>query len=103
MAYLTCRVKALDTTVISHGDDLQLIASASSDGEIKTWIMASDGNVTQNGSYDTGNRLLCLTVHDGAIEQLDEFPHRGKPDAESDDTSSSNEELNEEEEWQGIE
>ena len=68
------RVKAFDTTIMSHGVDVRVFASASSDGEVKTWIMSEDGSVTENGSYDTGNRILCLTIHDASIEQLDFFP-----------------------------
>jgi hypothetical protein len=104
------RVKAFDTTTLSHGVDLQLLVSASSDGEVKSWIMTGDGSVTENGSYDTGNRLLCLCLHDSAIEQLDAFPLRIKniDDADSrsevsNDSDASSEEVDgEEEEWDGI-
>jgi hypothetical protein len=69
-----CRVKAFDTVLMTHEGDVQLLTSASSDGEIKSWTMTDDGKITENGTYDTGNRLLCLTLHDAAIEQLDSLP-----------------------------
>lgn len=79
-----------------------MLASASSDGEVKTWTMLEDGSVTENGSYDTGNRLLCIAIHDVAIEQLDSFSASLKKDQES-DISSSDDEIEEEDEWNGIE
>ena len=110
-AALTESVKAIDTTLISHsGDDLQLLVSASSDGEIKSWIMLKDGSVTDKGTYDTGNRLLCLSLHDAAIEQLDSFVPRIKNnddlDADSEitsDSDNSDEDADgDDEEWDGI-
>jgi hypothetical protein len=94
------RVKAIDTSVMSHnGVDVRLLASASSDGEVKAWIMAEDGTVTENGSYDTGNRLLCIALHDAAIEQLDTFAMLRRKEEDSDISSNSEDE----EEWNGIE
>jgi len=96
------RVKAFDTTIMSHGVDVRVFASASSDGEVKTWIMAEDGSVTENGSYDTGNRILCLVIHDASIEQLDFFPMSLKKDKDS-DISSGSDDSQEDDEWNGIE
>jgi len=97
------RVKAFSTSVVSHGVDVQLLASASSDGEVKAWTMMKDGTITENGSYDTGNRLLCLAIHDAAIEQLDSFSALLKKDQNSDNSSGESEEESEEEdEWNGI-
>jgi hypothetical protein len=62
--------------------------------------MTGDGTVVENGSYDTGNRLLCLVIHDAAVEQLDSFSASMKKDQDS-DISSSDE--SEEDEWNGIE
>jgi hypothetical protein len=87
---------------MSHGVDVRVFASASSDGEVKTWIISEDGNVTENGSYDTGNRILCLTIHDASIEQLDFFPKHSTQDQDS-DISSNSEESEEDDEWHGIE
>ena len=108
-AKLIDRVKAFDTTAMSHGVDLQLLVSASSDGEVKSWTMTTDGNVTENGSYDTGNRLLCLCLHDSATEQLDAFPLRIRNDnadsnrvVSNDSEPSDDEAAAEEEEWDGI-
>ena len=102
-------MKAIDTTTISHDGDLQLLVSASSDGEIKSWIVTGDGNVMENGSYDTGNRLLCLSLHDAAIEQLDTFSLRVQNNDGSDTNSevtngsiASDEEDGDDEEWDGI-
>lgn len=87
---------------MSHGADVRVLASASSDGEVKTWIMTQEGNVVESGSYDTGNRILCLVVHDAAIEQLNSLPVLSKREHGSD--SSSNEDIgNEDDEWNGIE
>jgi len=103
------RVKALDSVVMSHNGDLQVLASASSDGEVKSWTMTSNGNAMENGSYDTGNRLLCLTLHDAAIEQLDSFPtslskgHESDLSSESDDSEDKDEDDEEDDEdWNGI-
>ena len=106
-------MKAIDTTVMSHGgDDVQLLVSASSDGEIKSWTMTEDGKVTENGSYDSGNRLLCISLHDAAVEQLDTFAPRikNKEDSDSDseittDSDDNDEEADDDdgEEWGGIE
>lgn len=63
----------------------------------------TDGTVTENGSYDTGNRLLCLAIHDAAIEQLDSFSIPLKKNQNSDNSSGESEEENEEDEWNGIE
>ena len=87
---------------MSHGIDFRVFASASSDGEVKTWIMSEDGSVTENGSYDTGNRILCLAIHDASIEQLDFFSKSSKQDQDS-DTSSRSDDSEEDEEWNGIE
>ena len=87
---------------MSHGVEFPVIASASSDGEVKTWIMSEDGSVTENGSYDTGNRILCLVIHDASVEQLDFFPKPSKQDADEDILSSSND-SDDDEEWNGIE
>lgn len=64
--------------------------------------MTGDGTVTENGSYDTGNRILCLAIHDAAIEQLDSFSASMKKDQDS-DISSSDENEEEDDEWNGIE
>ena len=97
-----CSVKALSTVTVSHGVDMQLIASASSEGEVKAWTMAKDGNVKENASYDSGNRLLCLVIHDTAIEQLDPFaPVSTKDDSDFSSRSEESDE-NEEDEWGGI-
>ena len=90
---------------MSHDMDVRLIASASSDGEVKTWTMTEDGNVTDNGSYDSGNRLTCLCLHDAAIEQLDLASIAKKDNVEdgSDSDMSNSDESNDEEEWNGIE
>jgi hypothetical protein len=98
------RIKALNSSVMSHGDDVRVLASASSDGVVKTWTMAEDGSVTENGSYDSGNRLLCLTIHDAAIEQLDLFSASLK-DHDSDISSEEDgeEEDDDDDEWNGIE
>ena len=101
------RVKAIDVITMSHGEDILLLASASSDGEVKTWVFNKDGVISENGSFDTGNRLLCMALHDAAIEQLDLLPLTKKQD-ESDYSSSSgegedNEGSEDEEEWHGIE
>jgi hypothetical protein len=95
-------VKALDTSIMSHGVDIRILASASSDGEVKTWTMTKDGSVTENGSYDTGNRLLCLAIHDAAIEQLDTFSTLTEKDDDS-EISSNTDESEDEDEWNGIE
>lgn len=95
-------MKAFDTSIFSSGVDVRILASASSDGEVKTWTMTEDGKVTENGSYDTGNRLICLTVHDAAIERLDSFSASLKSPHDS-DISSNSEESDDEEEWHGIE
>ena len=91
---------------MAHYEDVRLLASASSDGEVKSWIMAKDGIVTENGTYDTGNRLLCLTLHDAAIEQLDSFPASLLKDHDSDLSSepgdSEEGEDGDEDEWNGI-
>jgi hypothetical protein len=96
-------VKAIDTSMMSHNGLIRVIASASSDGEVKTWIMADDGTVAESGIYDTGNRLLCLAIHDASIEQLDTFPRLLKGESsdgfESEESGSDDEE---EEEWHGI-
>ena len=106
-ALIDSSVKALDTAIICHGVDFRLLASASSDGEVKTWTMRKDGNVTENGSYDSGNRLMCLVLHDAAIEQLDSRSISAKndnTDSEKEaDLSSNSEESKDEEEWNGIE
>ena len=87
---------------MSHGDDVRVLVSASSDGEVKTWTMAEDGSVTENGSYDSGNRLLCLTIHDAAIEQLDSFSVSLK-NHDSDISSKEDSEEDDNDEWNGIE
>ena len=103
------RVKAFDSVMMSHDGDLRLLASASSDGEVKSWTMTEDGSVTENGSYDTGNRLLCLTLHDAAIEKLDSFPsslskgHESDLSSESDDSEDKDDDGEKDEgEWNGI-
>src|SRR5271170_5480561 len=103
------RVKAFDNIVMSHNGGLRLLASASSDGEVKSWTMTEDGSVTENGTYDTGNRLLCLTLHDAAIEQLDSFPtslskpHDSDLSSESEDSEEKDEDGEEDDdEWNGI-
>jgi len=100
---LTCRVKAIETTMMSHNGLLRVIASASSDGEVKTWIMADDGKITDGGTYDTGNRLLCIAVHDAAIEQLDTFPMLSKEESSDEVESEGSDSDEEEDEWHGIE
>jgi len=104
-----CRVKAFDNVVMSHDGDVRLLASASSDGEVKSWTMTEDGIVTENGTYDTGNRSLCLTLHDAAIEQLDLFPtslskaHDSDLSSDSEDSEDKDEDGEEDEdEWNGI-
>jgi WD40 repeat protein len=99
---LTCRVKAIDASMMSHNGLIRVIASASSDGEVKTWIMADDGTVEESGTYDTGNRLLCLAVHDFAIEQLDTFPRLLKGESDEFESEESDADDEEEEEWHGI-
>jgi hypothetical protein len=98
-------VKAFETSILSHGVDIQMLASASSDGEVKTWTITKDGKITENGSYDTGNRILCLALYDAAIEQLDTFK-RSLP--KPDESELSSEESDEDDsieaaEWKGIE
>jgi protein MAK11 len=107
--HTNCRVKSFDNVVMSHDGDVRLLASASSDGEVKSWTMTEDGSVTENGTYDTGNRLLCLTLHDAAIEQLDLFPtplskvHDSDLSSESEDSEDKDEDGEEDEdEWNGI-
>jgi hypothetical protein len=87
---------------MSHGIDIQVLASASSDGEVKTWIISEDGSVTEHSSYDTGNRILCLAIHDASIEQLDVFP-KSSTQAHDSDISSNSDESDEDDEWNGIE
>jgi hypothetical protein len=87
---------------MSRGVDLRVFASASSDGEVKTWIMSEDGSITENGSYDAGNRILCLAIHDASIEQLDFLPKSSTHDQDSDISSDSNESEGDDE-WNGIE
>jgi len=87
----------------SHNGLLRVIASASSDGEVKTWIMADDGKITDGGTYDTGNRLLCIAVHDAAIEQLDTFPMLSKEESSDEVESEGSDSDEEEDEWHGIE
>jgi hypothetical protein len=76
-----------------------MLASASSDGEVRTWIISNDGSVKESGSYDSGNRLLCLAMYDAAIEKLDSFPPIPN---DSDSMPSSEDESDESEEWNGI-
>jgi hypothetical protein len=95
-------VKALESLVISHGLDIRLIASASSDGEVKTWTIMEDGSVAENGSYDTGNRLLCLVLHDAAVEQQDSLPPPSTKDDSDFQSSSEESEDVDENEWNGI-
>jgi hypothetical protein len=97
-------VKAFDTLIMSQdGEDVQVLTSASSDGEVKTWILGHDGSVTESGSYDTGNRIMCLALHDAAIEQLDTLPLSLGNGDESDSGNSSNGAVSEgEDEWNGI-
>jgi hypothetical protein len=82
-----------------------MLASASSDGEVKTWTITKDGKITENGSYDTGNRILCLALYDSAIEQLDTFKHSlPKPDeSELSSEESDQDDSTETAEWKGIE
>jgi hypothetical protein len=98
-------VKALDALIMSHDDeDVPVLTSASSDGEVKTWILSQDGSVTDSGSYDSGNRITCLALHDAAIEQLDNILLSRKAAADSDSEVSSDEAISEGEgEWDGIE
>jgi hypothetical protein len=98
-------VKALDSMTISEEPNLQVIASADSDGVVKTWVVAKDGTITESGSYDTGNRLICVALHDAAIEQLElvlTAVNRFAVKSES-ETSSEIEYLDDDEEWGGIE
>jgi len=105
-----CRVKAFDGVVMSHNGELPLLASASSDGEVKSWTITEDGSVTENGTYDTGNRLLCLALHDAAIEQLDLFPTSlskvrdsdVSSDSEDSDDKDGEEDDDDDDEWNGI-
>jgi hypothetical protein len=102
-------VKAIDVVPVCHGGDVQLLASASSDGEVKALVISSDGEMSESGAYDTGNRLMCLVVHDVGIEQLD-MPSFQSKEPVSDLSSSDEEDLEDEEdddeddeEWHGIE
>lgn len=90
---------------MSHDVDVQLVVSASSDGEVKTWTMTEDGNVTDDGSYDSGNRLMCLCLHDAAIEQLNlaSIPAKDNSEDDNDSDMSNSDKSNDEEEWNGIE
>jgi len=97
------RVKALNSSVMSHGADVRVLASASSDGEVKMWTMADNGSVTENGMYDSGNRLLCLTIHDAAIEQLDSFSVSLKENHDLELSSEEDSEEEYEDEWNGLE
>jgi hypothetical protein len=66
--------------------------------------LGHDGSATESGSYDTGNRIMCLALHDAAIEQLDTLPLSLKNHDESDSGNSSNGAVSEgEDEWNGIE
>lgn len=98
-------MKALDALIMSYDDeDVQVLTSASSDGEVKTWILSQDGSVTESGSYDSGNRIMCLALHDAAIEQLDNILLSRKAATDSDSEVSSDEAISEGEgEWDGIE
>jgi hypothetical protein len=85
-------------------EDVQVLTSASSDGEVKTWILSQDGSVTESGSYDSGNRITCLALHDAAIEQLDNISQLRKSAPDSDPEVSSDDAISEgEDEWDGIE
>ena len=98
-------MKALDSMTISEEPNVQVIASADSDGVVKTWVVATDGTITESGSYDTGNRLICVALHDAAIEQLElvlTAVNRFAVKSES-ETSSEIEYLDDDEEWGGIE
>jgi hypothetical protein len=95
-------VKALDTSILSHGVDVEMLASASSDGEVKTWTISDDGKVTENGSYDTGNRILCLALYDAAIEQLDTVKPSLRVKDESDSSAEDSSDEEQDEEWNGI-
>jgi WD40 repeat protein len=100
---LICRVKAIDTSMMLQNGLIRVIASASSDGEVKTWIIADDGTVAESGTYDTGNRLLCIAVHDASIEQLDTFPRLTKGESSDEfESEESGSDDAEEEEWHGI-
>ena len=65
--------------------------------------MADDGKITDGGTYDTGNRLLCIAVHDAAIEQLDTFPMLSKEESSDEVESEGSDSDEEEDEWHGIE
>ena len=94
-----------------EGVDVRVLTSASSDGEVRSWIMADDGKVTESGMYDTGNRSLCITIHDASIEQLDSSTMVVKangdnsdlPESESNEEDEDQEDDEDEEDWAGIE
>ena len=89
---------------MSHGEDVQLLASVSSDGEVKAWIITRDGEISESGSYDTGNRLMCLAIHDAAIEQLDMFSiQKNQSDSNLSSSAEESSDGEDEEEWHGIE
>ena len=98
---LTCSVKALDTSMMSHGEDFQMLASASSDGVVKTWTITKE-DIKENGSYDTGNRLLCLALYNAAIEKLDSVIPSLQEDGSGLSSEDDSDEDDEEEEWNGI-
>ena len=96
-------MKALDSMTISEEQDVQVIASADSDGVVKTWVVGKDGTITESGSYDTGNRLICLALHDAAIEQLESLSAVNRVEVKSESEASSGvEDLDDGEEWGGI-
>jgi len=65
--------------------------------------MADDGKIADGGTYDTGNRLLCIAVHDAAAEQLDTFPPLSKEESSDEVESEGSDSDEEEDEWHGIE
>ena len=65
--------------------------------------MADDGKIMDGGTYDTGNRLLCIAVHDAGVEQIDTFPTSSKKESSDEIESEKSDSDEDEDEWHGIE